>query len=201
MILNAVSSDSSKQAVTNQINAIQRDIQNSKVTQIFKDDTGDRRVLFGKGEDGFYGLKVSKPGYDVHTAADEDLIFNSSQNIFKIVGTYDITSPSYTTAVVAAGDVGLDVSATSVAHGLSFIPALVAYIADSGTYYPLNRVTWGIDAGNIKYGQFAFQVYADATDITFQIITFLSAIGAASGVSASSTGFTIKVYALQETAN
>jgi hypothetical protein len=74
--------------------------------------------LLGKGANNFYGLKVSKPGIDVYTAPDSDLIFNSSQNVFKIVqsGTVDI--------VTGAGEAN-DVTVT---HNLGYAPVVIAYL-------------------------------------------------------------------------
>lgn len=57
-------------------------ITNNLNTNIIKDSTGTRRVLMGvqKGQGGssdFYGIKVSREGYDVVTTADENLRMSS----------------------------------------------------------------------------------------------------------------------------
>jgi hypothetical protein len=88
-------------SIVTQINTNLLDLKNNEVTTVIKDDTGTRRVLLGKGADGFYGIKVSKVGNDVYSAADDDLIFSSSFNNESIVpihywfGSYKLSS-SYT---------------------------------------------------------------------------------------------------------
>lgn len=90
--------DVNPQEHINQTNTAIRELNARDITEVFKDDTGVRRVLIGKGADGFYGLKVSKPTFDVYTAEDDELVFNSSQNVFKIVQTGVGTLPSVAAA-------------------------------------------------------------------------------------------------------
>jgi len=40
-------------------------LENINQTQIFKDETGVRRIILGKLPDGTYGLVISKPTFDV----------------------------------------------------------------------------------------------------------------------------------------
>lgn len=74
-------------------------------------------ILIGPDANGNQVLKVAQPGYDADSAADENLIFNSSNNIFKIVstGTVDLeaTSPGSDTATVT--------------HGLNKQPLVIAF--------------------------------------------------------------------------
>jgi hypothetical protein len=92
---------SSLEGIVNDINQNIFELKNREVTQIFKDDTGARRVLLGKGADGFYGIKVSKANKDVYDVSDDDLLFSSSfDNESHILmhywfGSYK-TSASYT---------------------------------------------------------------------------------------------------------
>lgn len=101
MSVTPVNSSSSQAAVANTINSIAQELEAMKNVQIFKDDTTTRRVLLGKGADGFYGIKVSKENSDVFSAADDDLLFSSSFNNESIVplhswfGSYKLLS-SYT---------------------------------------------------------------------------------------------------------
>ena len=95
-----------------------RELYARQTTEIFKDGTGQRRVLLGKGASDFYGLKVSKPGYDVYTATDSQLIFNSAQNVFKIVSTATVSI----TASATSNNV------TTISHGLSYVPIIVAFL-------------------------------------------------------------------------
>lgn len=52
-------------------------IENANRTNIIRDKDGTPRVLLGLERDGFSGIKVSKPGFDVTTAADPDLLISS----------------------------------------------------------------------------------------------------------------------------
>lgn len=102
-----------------QMNQNLLEIKGREVTEFFKDDTGTRRVMLGKGKDGFYGLKVSQEGSDVYDATNDQLVFNSDNNVFKIVD-------SQLVEVSASGD-------TSFNHGLSYTPSIVAYLDYDGT--------------------------------------------------------------------
>lgn len=66
---------------------------------------------------GDYGAKVSKEGFDVKTADDEDLILKSGINIFKV-------SADGSGNVAASGTV-------TVAHGLGVIPFYLAFMEDT----------------------------------------------------------------------
>ena len=64
-----------------------------------------------------YGIKISKPGFDVHTASDKDLVFSSKFDTFKVAltGTGDFTSDFSTNQV------------DTIAHGLGYTPAFLVY--------------------------------------------------------------------------
>lgn len=113
---------SSLESVINDINTNFLDLQGKERVQVFKDDDGQRRVLLGKGADGFYGLKVSQPGKDVYTADDDELVFNSNQNMFKIVstGTLTVTTPN---PMIDGG-----IYTASVAHNQSNVPAFMGFV-------------------------------------------------------------------------
>lgn len=180
MVFQGVSSDNSNASNLNQINDLARTVASSERTQIFKDDAGTRRVLLGKGLNDFYGLKVSPEGQDVYDATDDQLIFNSDQNVFKIVDKITIVP-----TIPGAGTV----TTTTQAHGLSYIPALVGYIIVSGAYYQLPFVSVLPATGVVVT---SLQLSADATNV---IVTWTSPaawVGAAP---------TLSIYLLQETAN
>lgn len=170
-------SESSASQVTNQINGVARDLQALQTTQIFKDDTGTRRVLLGKGADGFYGLKVSKAGTDVFDGNAEDMVFNSNNNIFKIVDTG-------TASVAFAADGTTET--TTIAHGLSYKPIVFAFIDQNGISQILPSVgvyiaganagktyqviSWGVDDTNVYfYNQSQLQGSA-CPDITYYLL-------------------------------
>lgn len=91
-------------------------------TKTYYDNT-NARMIEGKLPDGSYGLWVSKPGFDVTTATADQLVFNSNQNIFKIVKTDTTSIP----AVSFPGTGGIVFQSIIIPHGLSYIPVLQAY--------------------------------------------------------------------------
>lgn len=62
-----------------------------------------------------WGMKISKPGFDVKTCADKDLVSSSKLNQFKVKS--------------------LGSTATSVAHGLSYVPVFMAANEATSTKY------------------------------------------------------------------
>jgi len=141
-------------------------------------------------EEGFF---VAESGVDVRNATDTQLIFNSQQNIFKIVSSGTIT-------VVVADPLASDAtSSASVAHGLNITPAFVGYIngtgssyLTAGTYYQLPFFTYirvtGIPEPVI------YSMTSDATNIT----AFVTNHG---GVGITELGTIVfKYYILQESA-
>lgn len=85
------------------------------------------RAIVGALPDGTYGMKVSQPTYDVTTTDDSNLIFNSSQNIFKIVAKItDQSVPQFASSSSAT---------LTYAHGQSTTP-LVAIYARGQLYDP-----------------------------------------------------------------
>jgi hypothetical protein len=188
MVFQSVNSDNSNAANLNQVNDLARTVRASERTQIFKDDAGTRRVLLGKGLNDFYGLKVSPEGTDVYDAADSDLVFNSNQNVLKIVssGTHTLTKP-----------VNQILEEDAIAHGLDFIPILVFNI-ESVTTSPgewrLGLVMNHDTATGALYSIASANV--DATNLSFRAQTPSGGI-----YYASQLVFNYKYYLLQETAN
>ncbi|MCR4306244.1 MAG: hypothetical protein NUV73_04135 [Candidatus Daviesbacteria bacterium] len=63
-----------------------------------------------------YGMKVSKPGFDVKTAADKDLVFSSKFDTFKVHST-GIGSFTANGALQTA----------TIAHTLGYLPAFFVF--------------------------------------------------------------------------
>jgi hypothetical protein len=169
------------------ISDFMREQDGKNVVQVFKDDTGTRRVLLGRGKNGFYGLKVSQPGVDVYDAEDSQLVFNSQQNVFKIVQdptTVPITAPANTT------------NTTTIAHGLSYKPAVVAYLEAgiaSGARTPLP--TWTALTRDDANGFVMFETWINVeVDETNIYIRFFNATSGAIGP------LNVTIYLLQESA-
>lgn len=174
-----------------------------KDDQIIVFDGTDNKALFGRDGNGDYVVKVAKDGFDVLTAADGDLIFNSAQNVFKIVGTVSSAFPDPGTASPPAGGGGAFVSAlTSVAHGLSFTPAFLAFSGASPTFTQspnlTNMGTFGAGVGGVGMYVANFSISVNATNVIFrsQLVAY-GAVGTSIGVVPPSA----TVYLLQETAS
>jgi len=160
-----------------------KQIESENRTKVIRDEDGIDRVIMGRYPDGKYGIKVSKPGVDVLTAEDDELIFNSNNNIFKIVETDTIT---------LASPAGTGTSSNVVVpHSLGYKPLVLAFVSFSslGTSFPLpyNEV-------DIFTGVVGWQVGMEVTDI--DITFFHRNITVASSV----TDY-IRYYILQETAS
>lgn len=90
-------------------------------------DGTNNRVLIGFQKDGFgdgkdYGIKVSQEGFDVNTAADDELVMSSGFNMFKILS-------SGTTSVTVTDPLNAETThTTTIAHNLGYSPAFLAYV-------------------------------------------------------------------------
>ena len=99
-----------------------------------------------------FGIKVSKPGYDVKGAGPENLVLLSSQNLFKVKqeGTFSITVPA-----------NQGYGATTIVHNLGYIPAVFAYVE---VYYGQSK------RGKIPcIGDGTFDALISATDVKFEV--------------------------------
>ena len=92
------------------------------------DNAPNRRMLFGQYPDGTVKMKLSKPGFDADKASDDQLIWSSDFNGFKIVNKIQIT-----VAIPSAGSS----NTAAIAHNLAKIPAYVAYWNNGASYYNL----------------------------------------------------------------
>jgi hypothetical protein len=180
-------SSNDPQNMANEMNKNILELKNNEVVQYFKDDTGTRRVMMGKGPDGFYGLKVSQEGNDVYTATNDQLVFNSDNNVFKIV----LSGIAVVNYAASAGQ-----AETTVAHNLGFVPAGMVYlIPDNAAYYqPTPLVVTDISTGAVLQ---EFDWYVDDTNLTLR---FTKNNVAGSGYASASTA-SYKYFLFQETAN
>ena len=131
-------------------------------------------------------LKIAKDGYDATTATNDQLIFNSSQNTFKIALTGTATIPAVNTG---------DSDFVSVTHNLGFIPGVQAYAFYNGTsYYPLPSVLPSVVTGEVL-------TVIQPENITSTTVEFWVYRGPSATVPATLPPTTIKYYLLQETAS
>lgn len=169
-----------------QINAMAKELNKRERVEIFKDDSGTRRVLLGKGLNGFYGLKVSKEGKDVYEASDSELVFNSSQNVFKIITT--------DTAILLGTAAGAGTSSVDVDLGsVTETPIVFAYALVASLYVPLPFESQGLSGGDIVT-RWGISYHILGANLTFNYIQD-------STQGDTTAGFSIKYYVLQETAS
>ncbi len=159
------------------------------------DSNGVPRLLAGEYPDGNIKIKLSQPTYDVSTATDDQLIWSSDFNMFKIVesGVVTITVPD---PMIAD-----QVASTTITHDLGYKPAFLAYIT-GGTAYgtsPDQVLMMPFSSRYVTGGVFRGFFYTDAysTDTTFVVRHTNNTIVT------DTTGGTveIKYYLLRETAN
>lgn len=191
--LGALGDDSQDQikSLVKQINEQGRLISNEDRTKIIKDASGTPRILFGEGPDQFYGMKVSQEGIDVTSANNDELVFNSDQNVFKIVqtGTASVTKPATTTS-----------GTQTIAHNLGYAPQIIAYLYDSddNTYNPtpVMGISWsGANAGKFNI---LYEAFVDNTNIYLRVITPDTG---ANTLYTNAYTFSFKYYLLQESAS
>ena len=148
--------------------------------QIIAKQDGYNKAAFGFfGLANKFGLKVAKENVDVLEATDEDLIFNSEQNSFKIVKTGSVT------VTVTAPSIQ---NTVTVPHGLGYTPAFMGYMDVNGIYFNTPYTLMGTTAGWMIY-----DMYVDSTNLVARV-TKQSNDGNTNVVA-------YKYYLLQETAN
>lgn len=166
---------------------IQTDSANERIVV---NDGNNLRVIFGRTGTGpnDWGLEVSKPGFNVDTATDSQLIFNSSQDVFKIVkeGSTSITVPSVSSSTFFS---------VTVPHNLGFAPIPQAFV-NFGGYFPMPYFE-GVSANGIYVGyNMLISCFVDTTNF------YVNAnVGQSGGNPSASGTFPINYYLLQETAS
>ena len=134
-----------------------------------------------------FNMKVAKDGYDATTATGDQLVFNSDQNILKVV-----QSGVATLNVLAGATGGL----VSVTHGLGYAPASIAYLDQGGggtTYTPVP--TYSINTTGELSASFDVSTTTSTISFGVQLYPFPT------NTFASNTQFKFKYYLLQESAS
>lgn len=151
-----------------------------------------------------WGLFVADDGVDVMTNTDlSKLVFNSSQNTFKIVASGTAISNTYT---VSGGSSGvwtnfLAGGPLTIAHNLGYTPSVIAYVKITTTnqYILLPTTTQSI-VGNSGTGA-AFNRIAVNVDSNNLYILDTTLVNGIVTTSYTAGGLNIKYFLLQETAN
>lgn len=168
-----------------------RIITNQGIIKLSKNDDnfiffdGDKyRMVVGFDENNDPVVKISKPGFNVLEATDDQLIFNSSQNVFKIV---DSGNTSLNAVVPVAGDSVQKI----IPHNLGYAPIPLVFIQLPGGYRQLPAPTgYHASGGDILFNSWVSAV----TDADNLYIDF------AGGSAANYGTWNFKYYLLQETA-
>ncbi|QHC73779.1 hypothetical protein [Rathayibacter sp. VKM Ac-2805] len=103
---------------------------NGEFGLVLNDEQGTPSIYMAITESGKPVLKVAKDGKNAETDTGDDLIFDSSQNVMKIVKTGTVTmSPPATWPTMG-------VVTQVIPHGQPTIPAFMVYVQNpSGLYY------------------------------------------------------------------
>jgi hypothetical protein len=167
-------------------------------------DGSTNRVLMGVDSAGSEVVKISKAGFDPQTATNDQLIFNSNQDIFKIVEIGYITVPSLNTGTITAGTINF-VSSTFTYQYTTYNSAnppavIIQQLTSSGFYTPISSGSLDLIrfGSTLSYaGMHNFQINNSSVAYYYTINGFLS-----SGTTSQGYGnTTFKVFVLQETAN
>lgn len=157
--------------------------------QIIIHDGANNKAIFGRDAYGEYVVMVAKDGFDVLTTDYENLIFNSGNNLFKILDT-GVISISHVHTTNSA-------KTTTVAHGQASRPTVICFANNlvapgvPGTpSYQMPFIYPAVSGGNLVIGTL-LQAYVDDT-----YLTIYSWENAATTITAD-----VRYYILQETAS
>ena len=156
--------------------------------QILAQESGVNKAVFGfLDESDTFGLKVAKEGYNVLTATDDQLIFNSTQNVFKIVqkGTASLTIPAVT---------GATTFQTTINHNLGYTPIPLVFEGTGPSYLAL-PVSHGLTTSGLFVAANAIFYY----DVSSSTLNINANTGQNAGNPSYSGTFQFTYYLLQET--
>lgn len=149
---------------TRQDGYIQGQLPNSLGTGFIMNDNAGIPAIYGAVDNsGKPVLKVAKEGMDATTAGDNDLVFNSARNFFKIVAT-GAASVSYTNSGAVFN--------TDIPHGLTGTPIVQAFldIGSARVQVPYYVLGYG-GSGSLNGVSTGFWVVSDSSFISFRVAT------------------------------
>lgn len=151
-------------------------------------DDNNMRMLAGKYPNGDVKIKLSQQGKEVTEATDDELIWSSDFNLFKIVS-------SGTATLSYDGNVNTFVT---VAHGLDYIPIVLAYVQfpNDVNFSPMQAQYVPMPVYQSRTGLPTVQCIqsADATNIYLRVHDLYASGG-------TPMTYNFRYYALRETAN
>ena len=187
-------------AITNKQDGSSGAYVSTKDATVKVNDGTVNRVSLGLLSDGSYGLKVSQPGFDVLTATDDELVFNSGQNVFKIVASDTVVLAGRSLGATSSLGTSAALQSVAIPPGLTK-PLVIAVGSDDGFQYvnwsgPITSLD-GLSGGNVVSTRklVAYLGY-NGSNIEFSYTAFN-----ATGSSWTIPAYTIRYYILQETAN
>jgi hypothetical protein len=150
-------------------------------------------MFAGQDSTGSTVVKIAKPGYDAKTATNDQLVFNSGQNVFKIVlsGTTTLTTPASMTAQ--------QVVTVTIPHNLGSSPAFSVFGASPVSLgFPgagnLSNLPLLLGGGN-GILTLVSQAYVDSTNLYIQVLNNYNV-----GIAGVGGTWTYRYYIYQETA-
>lgn len=169
--------------------------------QILAVQDGTNKAVMGfYGVDNKFGFKVAEDGVDVLTATDDQLIFNSEQNVFKIISTLTINIPNLPAS--SPGATSSDTQVIDTGIPTSEPLAIVGYhtYAVSDGYNPMPRLAVQLDSSATPQSGGIRLHYAVYSSVTSGSLVITSAATNYSTTTASGAS-SVKVFIMQETAN
>ncbi|MCA1565821.1 MAG: hypothetical protein LC803_09325 [Acidobacteria bacterium] len=211
--------------IVNQINQNFAKLDNENVTKAFKGPNGGNSQVQGRlPNDLGYGqilyasdgrpavymavdssgnpiFKVAKTGQDATTAGNDQLIFNSSSNLFKIVlsGQVSLILPS-----ISTGSTGI--TSSQVSHTLGYSPLVIAFKTVDSIMSPGTITTSLFGTSTTNYGSVGASdmtvTYMSVEDLqaTNGFINFSWRVANSSGITLPPATAVVKYYVLTETA-
>lgn len=162
------------------------------------DASNTRRLLGGLYPNGNIKIALSQPTYDVATATDDQLIWSSDFNLFKIAKSGTVSIPE---VIVPAPDY-LNGTTVSIDTGYAFKPEkiyLVQCYTENGTILPRILPNLDVNSAPISGGIYSL-LTADATSSENGNV-FLQINLIVYGGTNSDGGFDVKWFIVEETLN
>lgn len=194
------------QGITQKVNTTSGAYVKTKDAQIVVNNGTVDSISLGRQSDQTYGMrtsdgtntrlsiasdgtiKISKAGFDASTTTDANLIFNSNQNMFKIVlsGTATLSYDGVVTTYV------------TIPHNLGIIPIVMAYVKfpNDANFSPMAGQYVPMPVYQLRTGLPAVQCIqsADSTNVYLRVHDVYATVP-------SPEVYTFRYYIMQETAN
>lgn len=173
---------------------------------IFYDDNDIPIIYMSVDADGKPTMKVAKSGKNAQTGTDNDLIFNSNQDVLKVVKTMDFQFTYNYPEIFLSNDTdngGSNAAQLTVNHGLNFVPLVIWTVIVPGTTGNSATLSAGsiysTDFGASYTQQYYWTLNANSTNL---VIGLYRRYGGKAGSTLGSIYGTlnIRAYLLQENA-